>query len=52
MADDAWGFSRPTQSHQALAKMPCAKDAECYNMKHKTRGIAVIFNHKVTYNKK
>jgi len=46
---DAWGFggarvtARPDQN---VAQMPVERDAEMYNMNHKRRGLAIIFNHK------
>ena len=53
ITDDAWPsnpFGRASQSHQHVAAMPVEKDAEHYNMNHKTRGLAFIFNHKVINN--
>ena len=50
LSDDAWPsnpFGRANQSHQNVAAMPVEKDAEYYNMNHKKRGLAFIFNHKV-----
>jgi caspase-like apoptosis-related cysteine protease len=47
--NDAWPsnpFSRPNQSHQNVAAMPVERDSEYYNMNHKKRGLAFIFNHK------
>jgi len=47
--NDAWPsnpFSRGNQSQQHVAAMPVEKDAEYYNMNHKKRGLAFIFNHK------
>lgn len=46
---DAWPsnpFSRRDQNHQHVAAMPVEKDSEYYNMNHKRRGLAFIFNHK------
>ena len=31
---------------QNVAAMPVEKDSEIYNMNHKRRGFAIIFNHK------
>ena len=53
--DDAWPsnpFTRGNQSHQPVAAMPVERDAEHYNMNHKRRGLAFIFNHKVSLNNK
>lgn len=44
---DAWGFSRPNNQSQNVAVMPVEKDSEVYNMNHRRRGIALIFNHKL-----
>lgn len=47
--NDAWPsnpFGRTNHSHQNVAAMPVNKDAEHYNMNHKKRGLALIFNHK------
>ncbi len=35
--------ARPNQN---IAHMPVERDAEMYNMNHKRRGVAIIFNHK------
>jgi caspase 7 len=45
---DAWGFGgRPTSNpNQNVAVMPCEKDSELYNMNHRRRGLAIVFNHK------
>lgn len=43
---DAWGFARPNQGQQNVAAMPVARDSEMYNMNHRRRGLAIIFNHK------
>lgn len=44
---DAWGFNRANHaSPQNIAPMPAERDAECYNMNHRRRGLAIIFNHK------
>ena len=39
----AAGLARPLGP---TAAMPCAKDAERYNMRHRRRGVALLFNHK------
>jgi len=39
----AAGLARPLGP---TAAMPCAKDAEQYNMRHRRRGVALLFNHK------
>jgi len=47
--NDAWPsapWSRSSRTHQNVAAMPVEKDAEYYNMNHKRRGLAFIFNHK------
>jgi caspase 7 len=31
---------------QNVAVMPCEKDSELYNMNHRRRGLAIVFNHK------
>nr|ACU11588.1 caspase-1-like protein [Heliconius melpomene] len=41
---DAWG-SHESSSIRHYAKMPVERNAPYYNMNHKNRGIAVIFNH-------
>lgn len=44
---DAWGFNRANHAApQNIAPMPAERDAECYNMNHRRRGLAIIFNHK------
>ncbi|XP_026480652.1 caspase-1-like [Ctenocephalides felis] len=45
---DALGTSLP-MGKNIIAKMPVSIDSECYNMEHKHRGHAIIFNHK-TFN--
>ena len=50
--DDAWPstpWGRSSRTHQNVAAMPVEKDAEYYNMNHKRRGLAFIFNHKVGF---
>jgi hypothetical protein len=47
---DAWpgGFSKsvPSQTPGAIpVRMPVERDSEIYNMNHRRRGIAFIFNH-------
>eukprot|EP00095_Tigriopus_kingsejongensis_P001510 snap_masked-scaffold220_size252247-processed-gene-0.1 protein:Tk01510 transcript:snap_masked-scaffold220_size252247-processed-gene-0.1-mRNA-1 annotation:"casp1_spofr ame: full" len=43
---DALGFGRSSRSVPAnMARMPVEKDSETYNMNHKRRGVAFIFNH-------
>ena len=48
--NDAWGFGSggrvDARPHQNVARMPVERDAEMYNMNHKRRGIALVFNHK------
>ncbi|XP_041977640.1 caspase-1-like [Aricia agestis] len=41
---DAWG-SRDFSSGRSVAKMPVERNAPYYNMNHKNRGWALIFNH-------
>jgi caspase-like apoptosis-related cysteine protease len=41
---DAWGFGR-SSPHQNYARMPVEKDSEVYNMNHRRRGVAFVFNH-------
>lgn len=41
---DAWGSS-DTSSVRRFAKMPADRNAPYYNMNHKQRGMAIIFNH-------
>ncbi len=43
---DAWGFGGNHGNDQNIAKMPVDRDSETYNMNHKRRGLAIIFNHK------
>lgn len=58
---DAWGFGKANSTSALgigggrgavrpplgpVASMPCAKDAEAYNMRHRRRGVALVFNHK------
>merc|ERR1712088_1288396 len=47
-ADALWFGSRGAvaQPAQNVAAMPVEKDSEIYNMNHKRRGFAIIFNHK------
>ncbi|GBP54569.1 hypothetical protein EVAR_33038_1 [Eumeta japonica] len=40
---DAWGSQQ--SSTPRTAKMPVDRNAAYYNMKHKNRGMAIIFNH-------
>eukprot|EP00094_Tigriopus_californicus_P003211 TCALIF_03091-PB protein Name:"Similar to Caspase-1 (Spodoptera frugiperda)" AED:0.13 eAED:0.13 QI:0/0/0.33/0.66/0.5/0.66/3/83/463 len=44
---DALGFGRSKASRgpKNVARMPTEKDSEIYNMNHKRRGVAFIFNH-------
>lgn len=46
---DAFGFGSKSsfdyESNDVVARMPSGKDDMYYNMKHKKRGIAIIFNH-------
>lgn len=42
---DVLGFRRPTYDNKLVARMPVSHDAMFYNMNHKKRGLAVIFNH-------
>lgn len=46
--NDAWGFNRPSTAaiSGSFARMPVDKDSEVYNMNHKRRGLALLFNHK------
>ncbi|XP_063620182.1 caspase-1 [Cydia splendana] len=41
---DAWGSSDSSYIRQ-VAKMPVDRNAAYYNMNHKNRGMAIIFNH-------
>ncbi|XP_055375465.1 caspase-like [Condylostylus longicornis] len=41
---DAFGFARG-EPQARFAKMPVERYAAKYNMKHKNRGVAIIFNH-------
>ena len=34
------------QIHHTIPSMPCQKEDEAYNMHHRRRGMAIIFNHK------
>jgi len=46
---DAWGFGGRGASQVPAgntAKMPVDRDSELYNMNHRRRGHAIIFNHK------
>lgn len=45
---DAWGFGGrgSNQPAQNVAAMPVERDSEIYNMNHRRRGVAIIFNHK------
>ena len=43
---DAWGFGGNHGPGQNIAKMPVDRDSDTYNMNHKRRGLAIIFNHK------
>lgn len=42
---DARGLTGGTSRHVPIANAPTDRHSFYYNMKHKTRGIAVIFNH-------
>ena len=42
---DAFGFGRSRSPALNVARMPVEKDAEAYNMSHKRRGMAFVFNH-------
>lgn len=44
---DAWGSYDSSVMNRPFARMPVERDAEYYNMKHRNRSIAVIFNHEV-----
>ena len=40
-------FTYPDEScFQNVAAMPVHKDSEVYNMNHRRRGLAIVFNHK------
>lgn len=41
---DAWG-SHDSSSTRPIARMPVDRNAPFYNMNHKNRGLAIIFNH-------
>lgn len=41
---DAWG-SHDSSSARPVARMPVDRNAAYYNMNHKSRGMAIIFNH-------
>lgn len=45
---DAWGFGGrgSNATAQNVAAMPVHKDSEVYNMNHRRRGLAIVFNHK------
>lgn len=42
---DVFNFMKPNFEKKVIAKMPVLKDEMFYNMNHKKRGMAVIFNH-------
>lgn len=42
---DVFGFRKARFDNRVYARMPVDKDAMFYNMNHKNRGRAVIFNH-------
>lgn len=42
---DVFGFKKPNYDNKLMAKMPSERDDMFYNMNHKRRGIALIFNH-------
>lgn len=43
---DAWGFGGSRASAAGMGpRMPVERDSEVYNMNHKKRGVAFIFNH-------
>jgi len=45
-ATDAWGFGRSRSfGSGTVADMPVEREAETYNMNHRRRGTALIFNH-------
>jgi hypothetical protein len=44
---DVWGFGgRRASVPQNVARMPVERDSDKYNMNHKRRGLAIIFNHR------
>ncbi|XP_072943933.1 caspase-1-like [Epargyreus clarus] len=42
---DAWGSSDSSAAMRRYARMPVDRNAMYYNMNHKYRGMAIIFNH-------
>jgi hypothetical protein len=42
---DAWPFRATSGAPAAVARMPVERDSEVYNMNHRRRGVAVLFNH-------
>lgn len=42
---DVFGFKKPNYDNKLVAHMPSERDDMFYNMTHKRRGLAVIFNH-------
>lgn len=42
---DAWGSSDSSAAMRRYARMPVDRNAMYYNMNHKFRGMAIIFNH-------
>lgn len=42
---DVFGFRRSNYDNKPVARMPVLRDEMFYNMNHKKRGLAVIFNH-------
>jgi len=45
MAQMANGYANSTNYHKLTAKMTAERHAQEYNMRHKHRGVALIFNH-------
>ncbi|XP_063697621.1 caspase-like [Culicoides brevitarsis] len=41
---DAWGLGKPSRVHR-IARMPVERFGSEYNMNHRNRGFALIFNH-------
>jgi hypothetical protein len=44
---DSKGFLDFSDKKRSVGRMPIERDSEVYNMKHKERGKAIIFNHRV-----
>lgn len=42
---DVFGFRKSNYDDKKIAKMPVFRDEMFYNMNHKRRGLALIFNH-------